>query len=184
MSDATRILQAIEQGDQQAAEQLLPLVYDELRKLAAARLAAEKPGHTLSATSLVHEAYLRLVGNGEGLKWQSRGHFFAAAAEAMRRLLIEAARRKQADKRGGDYERLDFSRVHLAVERSPDQLLDLNDALDKLATDDAAAAETAKLRLFAGLTVEEAAESLGVSRRPANRQWTYARAFLAVELQD
>jgi len=184
MSDATRILQAIEQGDRQAAEQLLPLVYDELRKLAAARLANEQPGQTLSATSLVHEAYLRLVANGDSLKWHSRGHFFAAAAEAMRRLLIEAARRKQTVKRGGDYEKLDFSRIQLAVERSPEALLELHEALDKLAADDEAAAKIANLRLFAGLTVEEAAESVGVAPRTAYRQWTYARAFLAVELRD
>src|SRR5690349_18293483 len=157
MSDATRILQAIEQGDQQAAEQLLPLVYEELRKLAAARLAQEKPGQTLSATSLVHEAYLRLVANGDALQWQSRGHFFAAAAEAMRRILVEAGRRRNQQRRGAGLERLDLDNIDLAIDYPLDDLLMIDEALTSLQQSDPALAEFVKLHCFAGLTIEQTA---------------------------
>ena len=188
MSDVSRILSAIEQGDAHAAEQLLPLVYDELRKLAAQKLAQEKPGQTLQATALVHEAYLRLVASGDASTprdqhWDSRGHFFAAAAEAMRRILVENARHKQSLKAGGGMTRIDLDRAALAIDSEPDDLLALEEALTLLARDDAAAAELAKLRLFAGLTVDEAAAALGISRTSGFRHWTYARAFLQAELQ-
>jgi len=178
MSDVTQILSAIEQGDPQAAAQLLPLVYEELRKLAAARMANEPADHTLQATALVHEAYLRLVDVEKAQHWNSRGHFFGAAAEAMRRILIEAARSRNRQKRGGDGQRLDLEDVNLAVALPPDELLDLNDAIESLATHDPVAAEFVKLRFFAGLSIEEAAESLGVSRTTGYGHWTYARAWL------
>jgi RNA polymerase sigma factor (TIGR02999 family) len=181
-SDVTRILSAIEQGDPSAAEQLLPLVYDELRKLAAQRLAQEKPGQTLQATALVHEAYLRLVDVEQAEPWNSRGHFFAAAAEAMRRILVESARRKKAEKRGGQQERFelrDGDRVEIRVD---DDLIDLDDALSKLALADPQAAELVKLRVFAGMTVEETAQVLGVSARTVKRNWAYARAWLGRQL--
>ncbi len=182
MNDVTRILSAIEQGDPRAAEQLLPLVYDELRKLAAARLAQEKPGQTLQATALVHEAYLRLVGTEEAQQWTSRGHFFAAAAEAMRRILVENARRKMRLKHGGGLQRHDLNVLDLASPRTPDELVALSEALDRLAVTNAGAAELVKLRYFAGLTNEEAAAVVGVSTRKADQIWAYARAWLLENL--
>ena len=186
MSEVTRILSAIDQGDPHAAEQLLPLVYEELRKLAARKLAQEKPGQTLQATALVHEAYVRLVGSAEGAggaqDWDSRGHFFAAAAEAMRRILIDRAREKRSEKRGGDRKRLDVDADDLATEATPDQLLALDDALAKLTRDDPAAARLVELRYFAGLTVDEAGKALGISTATAYRHWNYARAWLHGEL--
>ena len=178
MSEVTRILSAIEQGDPHAAEQLLPLVYDELRKLAAQRLAQEKPGQTLQATALVHEAYLRLVGEDQEQHWESRGHFFAAAAEAMRRILVESARRKRSRKHGGGLVRHDLDDVQLAAPELGEDLLALDEALSKLAEKDPLKAELVKLRHFAGLTVEQAAQALGISSTTANRYWAYARAWL------
>src|SRR5204862_5659928 len=164
MTDATRILSAIEQGDPHAAAQLLPLVYDELRALAAAKLAREKPGQTLPATALVHEAYLRLVGDGEGPAWNSRGHFIAAAAEAMRRILVENARRKKTEKHGGKRQRIDLSQAEPLDRADPDALLDPDEMLTLLAGEDPEAVGVAKLRIFAGLSVEEAAQALSTSR--------------------
>jgi RNA polymerase sigma factor (TIGR02999 family) len=184
MSDVTQILSAIEAGDPKAAAELLPLVYDELRKLAAARLAAEKPGQTLQATALVHEAYLRLVGGAQPQDWNGRGHFFAAAAEAMRRILVESARRKHALRRGGAGERRDLLEEDLAVPPSDNDLLDLDEALAEFAAIDSQAAELVKLRVFAGVTVDEAAGLLGVSPRTAKRSWAYARAWLGRRLGD
>jgi RNA polymerase sigma factor (TIGR02999 family) len=182
MSDVTRILSAIEQGDPHAAEQLLPLVYRELRKLAAQRLAQEKPGQTLQATALVHEAYLRLVSDQPDAQardsWNSRGHFFAAAAEAMRRILVESARRKLRLRHGGEFQRQNIDDCELASAQTPDELLALNDALGQLTLANAQAAELVKLRFFAGLTNEDAAASMGVSPRKANQIWAYARAWL------
>ena len=178
MSEVTRILSAIEHGDPHAAEQLLPLVYDELRKLAAQRMAQEKPGQTLQATALVHEAYLRLV-DAEGARyWNSRGHFFAAAAEAMRRILIESARRKGRLKHGGDRQRVDMDASRLAVESPVDDLLALDEALTRLVARDSQAAELVKLHCFAGLSIEQAAEVLAVSPRSAYRSWAFAQAWL------
>lgn len=182
LSDVTRVLSAIEQGDPSAAEQLLPLVYDELRKLASQRLAHEKSGQTLQATALVHEAYLRLVDGEKAATWNSRGHFFAAAAEAMRRIVVESARRKQAEKRGGKQERLelrDGDCVDLPVD---DRLIDLDEALSKFALADPQSAELVKLRVFAGMSVDEAAQILGVSARTVKRNWAYARAWLGRHL--
>ena len=185
MSEVTRILSAIEQGDSHAAEQLLPLVYDELRKLAAQKMACEKPGQTLDATGLVHEAYLRLVGpDNAGQRWDSRGHFFAAAAEAMRRILVENARRKRRTKHGGDLHRVELNKTDVATSATPDKLLSLDDALNKLAREDPAAAELVKLRYFVGLSVEQAAEITGLSRATAYRHWTFARAWLLNEMTD
>jgi RNA polymerase sigma factor (TIGR02999 family) len=184
MDGVTQILASIEQGDPRAAEQLLPLVYDELRKLAAVRMAAESPDQTLQATALVHEAYLRLVDVKRASSWHSRGHFFAAAAEAMRRILVENARRKRSLKAGGQFTRVDLAQAVVVVDPEPDELLSLDDALTKLAADDPAAAELARLRLFAGLTVDAAADCLGISRTTGFRQWTYARAFLQAELRS
>jgi RNA polymerase sigma factor (TIGR02999 family) len=178
MSEVTRILSAIEQGDPHAAEQLLPLVYDELRKLAAQRLSQEKPGQTLQATALVHEAYLRLVDTEQAQQWNSRGHFFAACAEAMRRILIDNARRKQADKRGGGRQRIEVDGVTVAAPEHHDDLLELDQALSELAAADPQAAELVKLRYFAGLSVPQAAEALGVAPRTANFLWAYARVWL------
>jgi RNA polymerase sigma factor (TIGR02999 family) len=178
MSDVTRILSAIEQGDPRAAEQLLPLVYDELRKLAAQKLAQEKPGQTLQATALVHEAYLRLVDTKKVQGWDSRGYFFGAAAEAMRRILVENARRRKAEKRGGGRGRADLDEALLAGGRSPDELLELDDLLDRLAVANPRAAEVVKLRFFAGLTGDEVAAALGISPRAADSLWVYARAWL------
>ena len=184
MNDVTRVLSAIEQGDPRAAEQLLPLVYDELRKLAAQRLAQEKPGQTLQATALVHEAYLRLVDVEQARHWDSRGHFFAAAAEAMRRILIDAARGKAAHKRGGAWKRMDLNQVDLATRAAPEDLLLLDDTLESLAREDPQAARLVKLRYYGGLSIEQAAEMLGLSRSTAYERWTYARAWLYSELQD
>lgn len=181
MSEVTRILTAIEQGDAKAADDLLSLVYEELRRLAAQKLSREKPGQTLQATALIHEAYIRLVGS-ESQDWKGRTHFFAAAAEAMRRILIENARRKQTLKRGGDRQRIDIDDVELAVKESPDDILVLDEALEKLAREDSVVAELVKLRYFAGLTLEQTAEVLGVSARTADRYWAYARAWLYQEI--
>src|SRR5437899_1435782 len=174
MSDVSRILSAIERGDPHAAEQLLPLVYDELRRLAAQKLAREKPGQTLDATALVHEAYLRLAGGEPTRQWDSRGHFFAAAAEAMRRILIDRARDKGRQKRGGQRQRIDVDAVALATKVTPDQLLAIDDALTQLARDDPTAARLVELRYFAGLTVAEAGKALGISTTTAYRHWNYA----------
>jgi len=178
MNDVTRILSAIEEGDPQAAEQLLPLVYDELRKLAAQKLTQEKPGRTLQATALVHEAYLRLVDADKTQHWNSRGHFFAAAAEAMRRILVERARKRGRLKRGGDRQRLDLDAVQLSVKEVSDDVLALDDALTELTQQHPQKAELVKLRYFAGLTVAEAAQVLGIATSTADRYWTYARAWL------
>jgi RNA polymerase sigma factor (TIGR02999 family) len=182
MSEVTRILSAIEKGEPQAAGQLLPILYDELRELAAAKLARERPGQTLQATALVHEAYLRLVDTEKDQHWDSRGHFFAAAAEAMRRILVENARRKRSSKRGGAQARHDLDEVQLAAAEPSEDLVALDEALDKLAAKDPLKAELVKLRHFAGLTVEEAARALGISVTTANRYWAYARAWLHQEI--
>jgi len=181
MSDVTRILSAIEHGDPQAAEQLLPLVYDELRKLAVQRLAQEKPGQTLQATALVHEAYVRLVDVDTAQDWNSRGHFFAAAAEAMRRILVDQARRKQADKHGGGRLRVDLPE-DLAAEARSDDLVALDEALSRLERHDPDVARLVKLRYFAGLTIEEAAQALNIAEPTARRWWAYARAWLLKEM--
>ena len=193
MNDVTRILSAIEHGDPHAAELLLPLVYDELRKLAGARLAREAPGQTLQATALVHEAYVRLVttarsdlgeaGEGDEVQWDSRRHFFAAAAEAMRRILLDRARDKRRLKRGGGWRRLRLDQVDLPIDESSDDVLALDEALAKLAQEDPLCAELVKLRFFAGLTQEEAAAALGVARRSADRCWAFARSWLYDELR-
>ncbi|MCU0878549.1 MAG: ECF-type sigma factor [Pirellulaceae bacterium] len=183
MSDVTRILSQIESGDPAAAEQLLPLVYDELRKLAAARLAQEKPGQTLQATALVHEAYLRLVDPGpQQPQWDSRGHFFAAAAEAMRRILVESARRRDSLKRGGNADHVALDEQTIACEDRTFDLIALNEALSRLEQQDEAAGQLVKLRFFAGLGHQEAASALGLSRRAADRMWALARTWLYREL--
>lgn len=185
MSDVTQILAAIEQGDPHAAEHLLPLVYTELRKLASARLAQESPGQTLQATALVHDAYVRLVDATHVQRWDSRGHFFAAAAEAMRRILVERARHKSTLKRGGGgARRIDIERLSLAVDGPSEELLALDDALMELERNDPQAAQLVKLRFFAGLTHQQAAEALGITRRAADRQWTLARAWLYQRMGD
>ena len=183
MTDVTRILNAIEQGDERAADQLLPLVYEELRLLAAQKLSKELPGLTIQATALVHEAYLRLVGS-EDQGWDSRGHFFAAAAEAMRRILIEDARQKKSHRRGGKHNRVTFndSWVREDTTISPDDLLALDEALQKLETQDRVKAELVKLRFFAGLTADQAAKALGISHATAERYWAYARSWLRLEV--
>jgi RNA polymerase sigma factor (TIGR02999 family) len=178
MSDATRILSQIEQGDPQAAEELLPLVYDELRKLAAAKLAHENPGQTLQATALVHEAYVRLVGGDDSRQWDSRGHFFAAAAEAMRRILINRARDRGRQKRGGTLRRVDLDAIEIALDTPDEDLLAVDEALQQLAADDKLCADLVQLRFFAGLSLGEAAQALGMPRRTAERHWAYARAWL------
>jgi RNA polymerase sigma factor (TIGR02999 family) len=185
MSDVTRILSQIEQGDPQAAEKLLPLVYEELRKLAAAKLAQEKPGQTLQATALVHEVYLRLVCPvAQGTQWEGRGHFFAAAAEAMRRILINRARDKNRQKRGGrDLRRVDLDTIEIALDTPDEDLLALDEALQELAASDKLCADLVQLRFFAGLTQGQAAEALGMPRRTADRHWAYARAWLFDRLQ-
>jgi RNA polymerase sigma factor (TIGR02999 family) len=182
MSEVTRILSAIEEGNPHAAEQLLPLVYDELRQLAAQKLAQEKPGQTLQATALVHEAYLRLVGVEKEQQWDSRGHFFAAAAEAMRRILVENARRKRRLRHGGDRKRLDLDAAAPVAEAPADDLVDLDEALSRLGTTDVVAARLVTLRYFAGLSMAQAAEALGIPLRTAERNWTYARIWLHREL--
>jgi RNA polymerase sigma factor (TIGR02999 family) len=182
MSGVTQILSAIEQGDPQAAEKLLPLVYDELRKLAAQKLAQEKPGQTLQATALVHEAYLRLVDVEQAQHWNSRGHFFAAAAEAIRRILVESARGKAREKRGGDWQRVDFEELDVTTSVTPDQLVALDDSLARLAALDPIAGGLVKLRYFGGLGLAEAATVLGISTATAYRHWAYGRAWLSSEL--
>ena len=183
MNDVTRVLSAIEQGDSQAADQLLPLVYDELRRLAAQRLAGETPGQTLQPTALVHEAYLRLVGEGQGQHWEGRGHFFAAAAEAMRRILIEHARARGADKRGGRWKRVELADWHNA-DQPPEQVLALNEAIERLVALDPQKAQLVTLRYFGGLSLPEAANALGISLRTAERWWHFARSWLYAQLID
>ena len=181
--DVTRLLGAAAAGDRRAAADLLPLVYDELRRLAASRLAREAPGHTLQPTALVHEAYLRLVGGAAGdAGWDGRGHFFAAAAEAMRRILVEAARRKTRAKHGGELRRVALGPDDVPVRPPPEDILALDEALTRLAAEDPPAARVVELHFFAGLSVEEAADALGVSRATAYRHWSYARAWLRVEV--
>ena len=182
MDAITQVLHAIEQGDPHAAEQLLPLVYDELRTLAAQRMAQEAPGQTLQATALVHEAYLRLVDTNTPQSWDSRSHFFAAAAEGMRRILVERARHKQSLKAGGDRHRIELADVEPAVASSDDDLLALHEALDKLEAQDKRKADLVKLRFFAGLTNEQAARALGISSSTADNAWAYARSWLRLEI--
>ena len=184
MHEVTRILSAMEQGDSHAAEQLLPLVYDELRKLAAQKVAQEKPGQTLQATALVHEAYLRLVDVDKAQQWNSRGHFFGAAAEAMRRIIVDNARRKQRPKHGGDRCRVELDEACCLAEDQGDQVLLLNDALDRLARESSEKAELVKLRYFAGMSAQQAADVLGISRATADRYWSYAKVFLYCALED
>jgi RNA polymerase sigma factor (TIGR02999 family) len=183
MSEVTRILSAIEEGEPHAAEQLLPLVYDELRRLAAQKLARERPGQTLDATALVHEAYLRLVDVEQARHWNSRGHFFAAAAEAMRRILVEQARRRNAAKRGGQAGREELDEAVLAAPEPAEDVLALDDALTRLATIDPVAAQLVQLRFFAGLNMTEAADILGISVRSAHDIWAYARSWLRREIR-
>jgi RNA polymerase sigma factor (TIGR02999 family) len=184
MNEVTTILSAIEAGDPRAAADLLPLVYDELRKIAAARLAAEKPGQTLQPTALVHEAYLRLVGSPDGDHWNHRGHFVAAAAEAIRRILVENARRKQRQKHGGDRRRISLEVAETLTQIPSDDLPALDEALTRLTAHDPIKAEVVKLRFFAGLTMPEIARSLNISLATAERNWTYARVWLYAELTD
>jgi RNA polymerase sigma factor (TIGR02999 family) len=184
MSDVTRILSAIEQGDPHAADQLLPLVYEELRRLAAQKMAQESPGQTLQATALVHEAYLRLVNVEKPQEWNSRGHFFAAAAEAMRRILVESARQRRSGKHGGELRRLDFEEAQSLAEPPGDDLLALDEALGQLALEDPVKAELVKLRCFAGLSHQDAAEALGISRATADRYWAYAKSWLYCKLYE
>jgi len=181
MVNVTQILSQIESGDPSASEKLLPLVYEELRKLAAAKMAQEQPGQTLQATALVHDAYIRLV-DGEDRQWNSRGHFFAAAAEAMRRILIENARSKGRAKRGGSARRVDLDSVELVSQMAPDELLRLNEAIDKLADEDEIAARLVEIRYFAGLSTEQAGAAIGVTTSTAYRHWAYARAWLHCDL--
>jgi RNA polymerase sigma factor (TIGR02999 family) len=183
MSEVTRILSAIEQGDPHAAEQLLPLVYDELRRLAAQKLAQEKPGQTLDATALVHEAYLRLVGGDQAPQWDGRSHFFAAAAEAMRRILVENARRKRSRKHGGGRSRQELDSGLIAAPQADDGLLALDEALTRLATTEPQVAQLVKLRYFAGLTIPQAAAQLGIAPRTADAWWSYAKAWFQDALQ-
>ena len=184
MSDVTRILNAVGQGDPQAASQLLPLVYDELRKLAAQKLAHETPGQTLDATALVHEAYLRLIGSGEAPHWDNRRHFFAAAAEAIRRILLDRARDKHRLKRGGGWKRIQLDSLDLQVDEPPDDLPALDEALEKLAVEEPLCAELVKLRFYAGLSLDDTASALGIARRTADRYWAFARAWLYDELRQ
>jgi RNA polymerase sigma factor (TIGR02999 family) len=183
MSDLTHLLCAIDEGDPGAAQRLLPLVYDELRKLAAQKLAQERPGQTLQATALVHEAYLRLVRADQAPHWKGRGHFFAAAAEAMRRILVENARRKASDKHGGQWQRLELDQEKLPVRVAAEGMLALDDALERLAQRDAQAAQLVKLHCFTGLTIEQAADVLAISARTAYRDWAFAKAWLYREIQ-
>ena len=182
MSDVTRILNAIEQGDPKAADQLLPVVYGELRKLAASKMANESPNQTLQPTALVHEAWMRLVGDNSEAQFQNRAHFFAAAAEAMRRILIDNARRKRAARHGGGQQRVDILDQDIAATTDADELLAINEALDKLAAQDKQKAELVKLRFFVGMTIDEAADILGISAPTAKRYWTFARAWLYREI--
>ena len=182
MSDVTRILSQIESGDPSAAERLLPLVYDELRKLAAVRMAQEQPGQTLQATALVHDAYLRLLGNDREQRWDNRGHFFAAAAEAMRRILVEIARHKHSQKAGGDRDRVELDAIGIASKSPRVDILALNEALEKLEMQDARKAALVKLRYFAGLTNSQAAEALDISTSTADNDWAYAKNWLRVEV--
>ncbi|WP_152049533.1 ECF-type sigma factor [Tautonia marina] len=184
MNDLTRILLAIERGDPLASEQLLPLVYDELRTLAAAQLARERPGQTLQATALVHEAYLRLIGPSSPSNWDGRGHFYKAAAEAMRRILVDRYRRKRRLRHGGTHQRIDFEATIDSLPSSEPDLVALNDALDVLAQHDATSAEVVKLRYFAGLSIAEIAEVLDIAPRTVDRHWAYARAWLHHELTE
>jgi RNA polymerase sigma factor (TIGR02999 family) len=184
MTDVTQILSEIEQGDPSAANRLLPLVYNELRQLATAKLANEKAGHTLQPTALVHEAYIRLVDVEEAQRWDSRGHFFAAAAEAMRRILVENARRKGREKHGGNLHRVELCESDLGMTTSDERLLAIDEALNLLAEEDPQAAELVKMRFFAGFSVSEAAQIIGVSRTNAYAQWAYARAWLRCQVED
>lgn len=184
MADVTQILSQIESGDPSAAEQLLPLVYEELRKLAAAKLAHEKPGQTLQATALVHEAYLRLVGAEKSHPWDSRGHFFSAAAEAMRRILLNRVRDKKRQKRGGTRERISLDQVVLALDTPAEELMELDEAIEHLAERDLVSAKIVKLRFFAGLSLKDSADALGLTRREADRHWSYARAWLFDRLRE
>src|SRR5262249_2311116 len=183
MSEVTRILRAIEEGDALAAGQLLPLVYDELRKLAAQKLAHEQPGQTLQATALVHEAYLRLVDTEQAQQWNSRGHFFAAAAEAMRRILVDQARQKRSLRRGGNFKRRTIEDLEIEAPEPSVDLLAVHEALERFQGVDAVAAQVVKLRYFAGLTIPQTAEALGISPSTADRSWAYARAWLHAELK-
>ena len=183
MTDVTQILSQIEQGDRSAAEQLLPLVYDELRKLAAAKMAQEKPGQTLQATALVHEAYLRLIDTSQVQHWNSQGHFFAAAGEAMRRILVERARKKKRIKHGGQRQRVDVPNWEMVADDRIDDVLHVDDALNNLVDEDPQAADLVKLRYFVGLSLGDAAAALGISRRTADRIWAYAKAWLQSELR-
>lgn len=182
MSNVTQILSSLEAGDQQASEKLLPLVYDELRKLAAARMAQESPDHTLQATALVHEAYVRLVDPEEKQCWNSRGHFFGAAAEAMRRILVEQARRKHRIRHGGGLKRVDLDKLNPAITQMSEEILDLDTSLEKLSAEEPETAEVVKLRYFAGLTIEQTAAVLDISVRTANRHWSFAKAWLYQDL--
>lgn len=182
MSDITRVIEAVQRGDSKAANELLPLVYDELRRLATYKMSNEAAGHTLQPTALVHEAWLRLTGNEE-LRWDSRAHFFGAAAEAMRRILVESARRKKRLKHGGELQRVNVDEVDLALPLPADELLALDEALDKLGTVDSRAAEVVKLCFFVGLTQEQAGDQLGISLATAERLWSFARAWLYLEMQ-
>jgi len=184
VSDVTRILSQIEQGDSQAAEKLLPLVYDELRKLAAIKLAQEKPGQTLQATALVHEAYLKLIDVEKAQHWNSRSHFFGAAAESMRRILVDLARRKQRPKHGGEKQRVDLDDVCCLTDDRAIELLSLHAALEKLEAESPEKAQLVKLRYFAGLSHQEAAQAIGISRATADRHWAYAKVFLRCEMED
>jgi RNA polymerase sigma factor (TIGR02999 family) len=184
MAEVTRILQSIEAGDPQAAEKLLPLVYAELRKLAAAKMAHEQPGQTLQATALVHEAYLRLVDDDRAVRWNSRGHFFSAAAEAMRRILVEKARRKKSPRHGGGQRRIELDDALAVPDRQADELLAIDEALARFAEVAPAKAELVKLRFFAGMTIPEAADVLGISHATAERYWAYARVWLYCQLND
>lgn len=183
MSNVTRILSEIEDGDSKAAEQLLPLVYDELRKLAQARLSREKPGQTLQATALVHDAYMKLVDPETAKRWESRGHFFGAAAEAMRRILVDNARKKKRGKHGGDFRRIDFELVDVCGSEKPDELLQIDETVDLLAKDDPLSAEIVKLTYFAGLPLDDCVEILGKSRATVYRHWAYAKAWLKREIR-
>ena len=184
MSDVTRILSQIESGDPSVAEQLLPLVYDELRKLAAIKLSQERPGQTLQATALVHDAYIRLVDVDKAQHWNSRGHFFAAAAEAMRRILVDKARRKGRSKHGADFARHDLDDVDIAAPAKPEEIIAIHEALTKLESTNERAAQLVKLRYFAGLTIREAAEAIGVSSRKADQIWAYARVWLLAAVSE